>query len=281
MKIIECPRDAMQGIKEFIPTEKKIAYINQLLKVGFDTIDFGSFVSAKAIPQLKDTAKVLDGLDISNKSSKLLSIIANMRGAEYACNYDKIHYLGFPLSVSEEFQKRNTNKSIKEALFVIEEIQNLVLKNNKELIVYLSMAFGNPYNENYHSDIVAELTHSLDKLGVKIISLSDTIGVSNASNIAPLFNTLIKAYPKIEFGAHFHTAIDTWQEKIDAAYQNGCIRFDTALKGYGGCPMANDKLIGNMPTEKLITYFKNNLSLDKVEFSKSLELTQSLFANLH
>ena len=277
MKIIECPRDAMQGIKEFIPTSTKIAYINQLLKVGFHTIDFGSFVSEKAIPQLKDTAEVLAGLDLSNTSSKLLSIIANTRGAETACNFEEINYLGFPLSVSEEFQKRNTNKSIEESLRVVEEIQNLSVKNNKELLVYLSMAFGNPYGENYHPDIVAELTEKLKQLDVSIVALSDTIGVSDPSNITPLFSTLIKEYPTIEFGAHFHTTTDKWEEKVDSAYLNGCRRFDSALKGFGGCPMAKDDLTGNMPTEKLITYFIEDLGLSNQELERSLTLSSSVF----
>lgn len=277
MKIIECPRDAMQGIKEFIPTSTKIAYINQLLKVGFHTIDFGSFVSEKAIPQLKDTAEVLAGLDLSNTSSKLLSIIANTRGAETACNFEEINYLGFPLSVSEEFQKRNTNKSIEESLRVVEEIQNLSVKNNKELLVYLSMAFGNPYGENYHPDIVAELTEKLKQLDVSIVALSDTIGVSDPSNITPLFSTLIKEYPTIEFGAHFHTTNDKWEEKVDSAYLNGCRRFDSALKGFGGCPMAKDDLTGNMPTEKLITYFIEDLGLSNQELERSLTLSSSVF----
>jgi hydroxymethylglutaryl-CoA lyase len=277
MKIIECPRDAMQGIKEFIPTSTKITYINQLLKVGFHTIDFGSFVSEKAIPQLKDTAEVLAGLDLSHSSSKLLSIIANTIGAETACNFEEINYLGFPLSVSEEFQKRNTNKSIDESLRVIEEIQNLSVKNNKELLVYLSMAFGNPYGENYHPDIVSELTEKLKQLDVSIVSLSDTIGVSDPSNITPLFSTLIKEYPTIEFGAHFHTTTDKWEEKVDSAYLNGCRRFDSALKGFGGCPMAKDDLTGNMPTEKLITYFIEDLGLSNQELERSLTLSSSVF----
>jgi len=277
IKIVECPRDAMQGISEFIPTQQKIKYINQLLKVGFHTIDFGSFVSPKAIPQLKDTAEVLAGLDLSENSSKLLSIIANNKGAEIACSFEQINYLGFPLSVSEEFQKRNTNKSISEALQVVEEIQNLCLKNNKELVVYLSMAFGNPYEENYHPDIVAELTEKLHKLEVKTIALSDTIGVSSPINIAPLFSTLIGEYPVIEFGAHFHTTANTSEEKVESAFQNGCRRFDTALKGYGGCPMAKDDLVGNMPTEKLITYFTEDLGLNNQELEKSLTLSSSVF----
>ena len=277
MKIIECPRDAMQGIKEFIPTKKKIDYINQLLKVGFDTIDFGSFVSPKVIPQLKDTAEVLSGLDLSSSSSKLLSIIANIRGAEDACNFDEINYLGFPLSVSEEFQKRNTNKSINEALNTVEEIQNLSVKNNKELVVYLSMAFGNPYGENYHPDIVAELTHQLHQLEIEIIALSDTIGVSEPDNIVPLFSTLSTEYPTIEIGAHFHTTNGKWEEKVDSAYKNGCRRFDSAIKGYGGCPMADDDLTGNMPTEKLISYFTEDLGLNMKEMEKSLEMSFSVF----
>ena len=277
MKIIECPRDAMQGISEFIPTDIKAAYINQLLKVGFDTIDFGSFVSPKAIPQLKDTAEVLAKLDLENTSSKLLSIIANTRGATDACNFEEINYLGFPLSVSQQFQQRNTKKSIAKALSTVEEIQNLSLKNNKELVVYLSMAFGNPYAENYNPDIVAELTKKLHQLEIGIVALSDTIGVSNPTNIAPLFSTLIQEYPTIEFGAHFHTNSDTWEEKVESAYQNGCRRFDAALKGYGGCPMAKDDLVGNMPTEKLITYFTEDLGLNPFELDKSLTLSSTVF----
>ncbi len=277
MKIIECPRDAMQGISKFIPTDIKGLYINQLLKVGFDTIDFGSFVSPKTIPQLSDTAKVLAQLDLENTSSKLLSIIANNRGAVDACSFEEINYLGFPLSVSEQFQKRNTNKSISEALIDVEKIQNLTLRNNKELVVYLSMAFGNPYSENYHPDIVAELTEKLYDMEIGIVALSDTIGVSDPKNIAPLFDTLIKEYPTIEFGAHFHTTTEAWEEKVDAAYQNGCRRFDAALKGFGGCPMAKDDLIGNMPTEKLITYFNEDLGLSGVELEKGLSLTSSIF----
>ena len=277
MKIIECPRDAMQGISEFISTDIKAAYINQLLKVGFDTIDFGSFVSPKAIPQLKDTAQVLAQLDLENTNSKLLSIIANSRGATDACKFQEINYLGFPLSVSEQFQQRNTKKSIAQALSTVEEIQNLSVKNNKVLVVYLSMAFGNPYLENYHPDIVAELTEKLHQLEIGIVALSDTAGVSSATNIAPLFSTLIQEYPSIEFGAHFHTSPDKWEDKIESAYQNGCRRFDAALKGYGGCPMAKDDLVGNMPTEKLINYFNEDLGLNPLELEKSLDLSTSVF----
>jgi len=277
MKIIECPRDAMQGISDFIPTNKKILYINQLLKVGFDTIDFGSFVSSKLIPQLKDTAEVLNGLDLSNTSSRLLAIIANTRGAMNACNFQEIDCLGFPLSVSEQFQNRNTNKSIAKSLQVIEEIQNLSLKNNKDLVIYLSMAFGNPYGESYHPDIVLELIERLDSIKIKTIALSDTIGVSNSENIALLFSALVNAYPCIEFGAHFHTKKDNWREKIHSAYQNGCRRFDATLRGYGGCPMAKDDLVGNMPTEKLITYFTEDLGLNQKELEKGLLLSSDLF----
>ena len=247
IKIIECPRDAFQGIQQFIPTDLKIKYINQLLKVGFHTIDFGSFVSPKAIPQLKDTAEVLRSLNLQKNSSKLLSIIANYRGADQACLFEEINYLGFPLSVSEEFQKRNTNKTISEAMESIQEIQNLCIKNNKNLVVYLSMAFGNPYGDKYHPEIVLELTNKLDILDVKTISLSDTIGVSNPMNISPIFSALISEYSEIEFeSAHFHTNLDTWKEKVDSAFQNGCRRFDSAIKGLGGCPMAQDDLTGNM-----------------------------------
>ena len=277
MKIIECPRDAMQGIREFIPTDIKGTYINQLLKVGFDTIDFGSFVSPRAIPQLRDTAEVLAQLDLESTSSKLLSIIANTRGAVDACSFEEINYLGFPLSVSEQFQKRNTNKSIAQALSDVEKIQNLTANNNKELVVYLSMAFGNPYLENYHPDIVAELTEKLHDLEVGIVALSDTIGVSDPTNIAPLFDTLIKEYSTIEFGAHFHTTPDAWEEKVAAAYQNGCRRFDAALKGFGGCPMAKDVMVGNMPTEKLITYFSEDLGLNMHELEKGLYFSATIF----
>tara|TARA_B100000214_G_scaffold97950_1_gene68199 strand:+ start:1465 stop:2301 length:837 start_codon:yes stop_codon:yes gene_type:complete len=277
MKIIECPRDAMQGYEKFIPTENKIKYINQLLKVGFDTIDFGSFVSPKAIPQLRDTEDVLNGLNFDFTSSKLLAIIANYRGANDACNFEQIDYLGFPLSVSQEFQKRNTNKSINQALHVLEKIQVLCLKNKKKLVVYLSMAFGNPYSENYHPDLVASLTKKLNDLEINIVALSDTIGVSNPANITPLFTTLIKEYPLIEFGAHFHTTTENWKEKVVAAYKSGCKRFDGALKGYGGCPMANDKLVGNMPTEQLLNYFNTKIEFDQKELEKTLQLTDLIF----
>ncbi|MGB2364605.1 MAG: hydroxymethylglutaryl-CoA lyase, partial [Flavobacteriales bacterium] len=247
MKIIECPRDAMQGIKDFIPTAQKVAYLNSLLKVGFDTLDFGSFVSPKAIPQMRDTANVLSQLDDSN--TRLLAIVANQRGADEACSFDRIDYLGYPFSVSENFQKRNTNKSIDQSLSLVEQLQNTCVKHHKSLVVYMSMAFGNPYGEHWHEDIVAKWGEKLSDLGVKIIALSDTIGVSNPDNIKPLFSLLIEEYPQIEWGAHLHTHLESWREKVEVAYNSGCRRFDGAIKGYGGCPMAKDDLVGNMPTE--------------------------------
>ena len=277
IKIIECPRDAMQGLDNFIPTIQKINYINQLLKVGFDTIDFGSFVSPKLIPQLKDTSIVLDSLDMSSTKSKLLSIVANFKGANIACNYEQIQYLGFPLSISEEFQQRNTNKSIKLALNEIDKIQELVIKNNKDLVVYLSMAFGNPYNEIYDIDLVSELTYKLNKMHIKIISLADTIGVSDNKNISLIFKNLINEFTDVEFGAHFHSLKEECNNKIDIAFKNGCRRFDSAINGYGGCPLASNKLVGNIPTENLISYFRNNLNIDNNEFSKSQFLAENIF----
>jgi len=256
VKIIECPRDAMQGIKShFIPTVDKARYINALLKVGFDTIDFGSFVSPKAIPQMRDTAEVLSMLDLQTTSSKLLAIVANVRGAADACHFEEIDYLGFPFSISENFQMRNTGKTIAQSLLALEEIMNLSVKNNKEVVAYLSMGFGNPYGDPWNVEIVDKWTDDLAKLGVSILSLSDTIGVANGKTISYLFEHLIPMYPKIEFGAHLHTHPDHWHEKVAAAFHGGCKRFDGAIKGFGGCPMAKDELTGNMPTEKLLSYF--------------------------
>ena len=259
VKIIECPRDAMQGIKEFISTHLKVDYINQLLKCNFDTLDFGSFVSPKAIPQMMDTAQVLNGLNLSSTKTKLLSIVANERGAQDACAFQEIKYLGYPFSISETFQQRNTNASISESLSRVSAIQDLCIRNNKKLVVYISMAFGNPYGDDWNSDIVIKWCNELSaKLGVEIIALSDTIGVSNPENISYLFNALIPAIPSVDFGAHLHTTPDTWEEKVHAAYTSGCKRFDGAIKGFGGCPMAADDLTGNMPTEKMLSYFKKN-----------------------
>jgi len=280
MKIIECPRDAMQGIEEFIPTEKKISYINQLLKVGFDTIDFGSFVSRKAIPQLRDTAEVLNNLDMTNTKSKLLAIIANTRGAEEAARYDAITYLGFPLSISETFQQRNTNKSIAEALNSLAEIQEICKKNNKTLVTYISMGFGNPYGDPYDVDLVGKFADILSTLEVRIISLADTIGVSKPDQIKYLFESLTKQFPSIEFGAHLHSNPSTAVEKINAATAAGCQRFDGAIKGYGGCPMAEDELVGNLATETILSCLdpgEINPSIDREAFVKALQLADTTF----
>ena len=256
VKIIECPRDAMQGIKShFISTDAKARYINSLLKVGFDTIDFGSFVSSKAIPQMRDTAAVLSKLDLSQTQSKLLAIIANTRGANDAVQFEEINYLGYPFSISENFQMRNTHKTIQQSIKELEEILSLATRKNKEVVTYLSMGFGNPYGDPWNINIVGEWTEKLSNMGVSIISLSDTIGSSTPDVIKYLFSNLISNYQKIEFGAHLNTTPNSWHEKVDAAFNAGCKRFDGAIKGYGGCPMAKDELTGNMPTEKLISYF--------------------------
>jgi hydroxymethylglutaryl-CoA lyase len=256
VKLIECPRDAMQGIKShFISTEAKAQYINALLRVGFDTIDFGSFVSPKAIPQMRDTVEVLSKLDLSNTQSKLLAIVANIRGAAEASQFEKITYLGYPFSISENFQMRNTGKTIAESIEILNEILSIAAKTNKEVVAYLSMGFGNPYGDPWNVEIVSNWTEKLSKMGVKILSLSDTVGSSTPKIIDYLFSNLIPAYPTIEFGAHLHTTPTSWFEKVDAAYKAGCNRFDGAIMGYGGCPMAKDDLTGNMPTEKLVSYF--------------------------
>jgi hydroxymethylglutaryl-CoA lyase len=255
MKLIECPRDAMQGITEFIPTLRKIAYINSILRCGFDTVDFGSFVSPKSIPQMQDTAEVLEGLDLGAGNSKLLAIVANKRGAEEACAFDEISYLGFPFSVSETFQQRNTNSSIAESLVRVEEIQRLCVKKKKELVVYLSMAFGNPYGDVWNDEVVIGWAKRLAQMGIRTLALSDTTGVSTPDNIKYLFSTLLPELPAVEIGAHLHTTPESWKEKTSAAWESGCQRFDSAIKGFGGCPMATEKLTGNMPTENLIHYF--------------------------
>lgn len=280
VKLIECPRDAMQGLHDYIPVEIKARYINALLNVGFDTIDFGSFVSPKAIPQLKDTKEVLAKLDLSSTKSKLLAIIANVRGAEEAVTFDQINYLGFPFSVSQEFQKRNTNSTIEESLMRVEEIQNLCLKHNKQLVIYISMGFGNPYNEPWNADIVMKWVKQLAGMGIKIIALSDTVGVSNPENITHLFTHLIPEFKAVEFGAHLHTHPAKWQEKIEAAYKSGCRRFDAAMKGIGGCPMANDELVGNLATENLIEWCKENhfeTGLDASAFAEAMKLAGETF----
>ena len=255
VKIIECPRDAMQGIKTFIPTADKARYLQSLLSCGFDTIDFGSFVSPKAIPQMVDTAEVLAKLDLSSTRSKLLAIVANVRGARDACQFKEIDYLGYPFSISENFQMRNTHKTIAQSVEVLAEILELAITNDKEIVTYISMGFGNPYGDPWDVEIVGEWTENLASMGIKILSLSDTIGSSSPEVIDYLFSNLIPAYPGIEFGAHLHTTPGSWHEKIDAAYKAGCRRFDGAIQGFGGCPMAKDELTGNMPTEKMLSYF--------------------------
>lgn len=280
IKLIECPRDAMQGLHDFIPTEQKINYINQLLKVGFDTIDAGSFVSPKAIPQMKDSAEVFESIDWQSSSSKLLAIVANQRGAADAVKFNQISYLGYPLSLSETFQQRNTKRSIETALKDLEEIQDLTIANDKTLVVYLSMGFGNPYGDPYDAGFVQEFVEKLDKMKVKIISLSDTIGISNPKNISWIFEQLIPQYPHIEFGAHLHSHPSSIWEKVEAAYSSGCRRFDGAIKGFGGCPMAEDDLVGNMVTEDMVAYFNKeniDLGINKEAFSEAQRLALEVF----
>lgn len=284
IKIIECPRDAMQGIRTFIPTDLKVTYLQALLRVGFDTIDFGSFVSPKAIPQMQDTAEVLSRLDLSNTSSRLLAIVANTQGAESASKHPEIGFLGFPFSISENFQMRNTHKTIAESLVTLQEILNIADAGNKQVVAYLSMGFGNPYGDPWNVDIVAKWTETLANMGVKILSLSDTIGSSTPDVIDYLFANLIPAYPKIEFGAHLHTVPDKWFEKVDAAYKAGCRRFDGAIQGFGGCPMAKDELTGNMPTEKLLSYFtstKANTGLNPMSFESAYNEATKIFSVYH
>ncbi|MBG7613362.1 hydroxymethylglutaryl-CoA lyase [Polaribacter sp. BAL334] len=280
VKIIECPRDAMQGIKShFIPTEKKALYINSLLNVGFDTLDFGSFVSPKAIPQMRDTAEVLAMLDLSRTQTKLLAIVANTRGAMDASQFEEINYLGYPFSISENFQMRNTHKTIEESIETLDEILEIATKTHKEVVAYLSMGFGNPYGDPWNVEIVGKWTEKLAKMGVKILSLSDTIGSSTPEIIDYLFSNLISQYPAIEFGAHLHTTPDSWFEKVNAAYKAGCVRFDGAIMGFGGCPMAKDDLTGNMPTEKLLSYFTVQKAITNIKpmsfesaYNKALEI---------
>ncbi len=260
IKLIECPRDAMQGIKTFIPTNVKIKYLNILLKAGFDTIDIGSFVSPAAIPQLKDTADVLNAIDTSGSVSKLLVIVANRRGIDEAVKFSGVTYLGYPFSISETFQQRNTNASIAEAVEQVKYLKEQCDKHQKIPVVYISMGFGNPYGDPWNVDIAASWAEKLAGIGIPIISLSDTIGIADTASLSYLFSGLIPAFPHIEFGAHLHTVPYNWQPKIEAAYASGCRRFDGAIKGYGGCPMAADDLTGNMPTENLIAFFREHLS---------------------
>ena len=284
VKIIECPRDAMQGIKMFIPTEKKILYLQSLLSCGFDTIDFGSFVSPRAIPQMADTAEVLERLDLQHNLSKLLAIVANVRGAQDACNYGAIDYLGYPFSISENFQMRNTHKTIAQSTEILKEILDLASKSGKEVVVYISMGFGNPYGDPWNVDIVGEWTEKLTSMGVKILSLSDTVGTSTPEIISYLFSNLIPMYPAVEFGAHLHTTPGTWHEKIDAAYKAGCRRYDGAIQGFGGCPMAKDELTGNMPTEKMLSYFtskKADTNVTWTVFEAAFNQATKVFSAYH
>jgi hydroxymethylglutaryl-CoA lyase len=284
IKIIECPRDAMQGIRDFIPTDKKVQYIQSLLRCGFDTIDFGSFVSPKAIPQMADTAEVLSKLDLSRTQSKLLAIVANTRGAQDAAAHPEITYLGYPFSISENFQMRNTHKTIAESVETLQEILDIADKSGKEVVAYLSMGFGNPYGDPWDVEIVGDWTEKLSGMGVKILSLSDTIGSSTPEIITYLFSNLIPQYPAIEFGAHLHTVPTRWHEKIDAAYTAGCTRFDGAIQGFGGCPMAKDELTGNMPTEKMLSYFtskKADTNVKMMSFESSHNEATKIFSFYH
>ena len=282
VKIIECPRDAMQGIKTFIPTEKKLRYIQYLLSVGFDTIDFGSFVSPKAVPQMRDTEAIIQQLDVSQTQTKLLAIIANVRGAEMASKYESIHFFGYPFSISEIFQMRNINRTLKESVLDLQKIIQIAKGSGKEVVGYISMGFGNPYGDPWSEELVINWTEQLVQMGIRIISLSDTVGNAQPEVIYSLFSKLIPQYPQIEFGAHLHTPYNDWHDKVDAAFRGGCRRFDGALKGFGGCPMAKDHVTGNMPTEKLVSYFtrkgvQTNLNILRFEsaYNEAIEVFNS------
>ena len=281
IKVVECPRDAMQGVKPWIPSKYKIEYIQSILSVGFDVVDFGSFVSPRAIPQMKDTHYVLDHLDLSSTKSKLLAIVANLRGAQDACSFSQVDYLGYPFSISENFQMRNTNKTIEESVKELKSIVELSIKKNKKIVVYLSMGFGNPYGDPWNYEIVQKWIDLLSKMNIEIISLSDTIGSAKKDDIKHVFSKSIVDYPHIEFGAHFHTMPNQWFDKIDSAYSAGCKRFDSAIQGFGGCPMAKEKLTGNFPTEKLISYFNSkniNLNINSFRFESSYNVASKLFS---
>lgn len=284
VKLIECPRDAMQGIKDWIPTDQKVQYIQSLLNCGFDTIDFGSFVSPKAIPQMVDTAAVLSELDMSSTQTKLLAIVANIRGAQAAISHPEITYLGYPFSISENFQMRNTHKTIAQSITTLSEILTLAAASNKQVVTYLSMGFGNPYGDPWSLDIVGQWAQKLSQMGVTILSLSDTVGSSTPETISYLFSNLIPKYPNIEFGAHLHTTPSAWHEKLDAAYKAGCRRFDGAIQGFGGCPMAKDELTGNMPTEKMLSYFttqKAKTNIRTMSFESAHNTASDIFNNYH
>lgn len=284
VKIIECPRDAMQGIKSFIPTELKVRYLQALLGCGFDTLDFGSFVSPRAIPQMADTAQVLNDLDLSETKTKLLAIVANLRGAESALGFEAIEFIGYPFSISENFQMRNTHKTIDESMVVLSDILSLANEHGVKVVTYLSMGFGNPYGDPWSPEIVAQWTETLVGMGCKIISLSDTVGAASPEVISELFNGVIPQFPEVEFGAHLHTAPHSWREKVDAAYRAGCRRFDGAIQGFGGCPMAKDELTGNMPTEKLLSYCaqqKIDHGVHLARFESAFNKASDIFLNYH
>ena len=284
LNIIECPRDAMQSIKEFIPTDKKIKYVQSLLEVGFDTIDVGSFVSKKVIPQLSDTGEVINSLDLSKKKSDLLVIIANIKGAEIASNYNQITYVGFPFSISENFQMRNTNKTINESFISLVEINKIVSGSQKNLVVYLSMCFGNPYGEVWNLDVIDKSISKLVNHGFNIISLSDTIGSATPSLIEKVYQYFSLKYPEVEFGLHLHTHPKFWRDKIDSSFNSGCNRIDGAIQGFGGCPMASDNLIGNMPTEKIISYCQEKgieTSINPLKFEAAYNYASDIFLNYH
>lgn len=281
VKLIECPRDAMQGLEQFIPTAVKSEYLNRLLKVGFDTIDFGSFVSPKAIPQMADTPQVLEQLDMKDTRTKLLAIIANERGAEEAARHARISYLGFPLSLSDTFQRRNTNKSIPDALNSLEEVKNICLKANKKLVTYISMGFGNPYGDPYDVALVGQFVDILITLGSDVISLADTIGIAESAEIESLFSSISKQFPEAEIGVHLHSTSNTSRSKIEAAWRGGCRRFDGALRGFGGCPMAKDELVGNIATETIVSFLEDQavpLPLDKMKFIEALSSADKVFS---
>jgi len=282
--IIECPRDAMQGIQQFIPTQKKIEYLNSLLKIGFDILDFGSFVSPRAVPQLKDTAEVLEHLDLSNTNTKLLAIVANTIGGEIAAQYEKVSFLGFPFSISPTFLKQNINSTVAKAFITVNKLHNLSIRKNKELLVYISLAFGNPYGDKWSIEIVEEWVDVFSKLGIKYIWLADTTGVSDAETIESLFSLLVPKYPHIQFGLHLHTNIETWYDKVDAAYKSGCRFFDTVINGIGGCPFSGQEMLGNLKTSFLLEYIEQlniNHHYDKDAFHSAYVKAMEVFPNFN
>ncbi|TVR80990.1 MAG: hydroxymethylglutaryl-CoA lyase [Chitinophagaceae bacterium] len=280
IKIIECPRDAMQGIKQYIPVADKVRYLQSLIEVGFDTLDCGSFVNPKAVPQMADTAKVLDSLDLDKSETEISVIVANVRGSQEAVKFSMVDILGFPFSVSETFQYRNTNASIEEAFLRIEAIQRLCVIHNKKMLIYISMGFGNPYGDPWEPEVVGDWVRKLKELGIKDFSIADTVGLADKESIKYIFSYLTKEFEDLNFSAHFHTSPDNWREKIEAAHQSGCQIFEGAIKGFGGCPMAKDELVGNMPTENIIEYFHEKdipLNLSRQALEKAISLSLDIF----